>query len=94
MAKNLFVSLGIWGLTLSVIPSTALVAQAAGRRYEVTVANLTPGQNLTPAVVVTHNEDFQPLFTVGEPASPELALIARGCRRWADGRFTDSRTRM
>ena len=45
-------------------------------RYEVTVTNLTQGQPLTPAVVVTHTSDFRPLFIAGEPASPELIAIA------------------
>ena len=51
-------------------------ARGGAQRYEVTVTNLTQGQPLTPAVVVTHTRDFHPLFSAGEPASPELIAIA------------------
>jgi len=46
-----------------------------GRRYAVTITNLTRGQVITPPVVIVHNEDFR-LFTFGEPAIPELAALA------------------
>lgn len=46
-----------------------------GRRYAVTITNLTRGQVLTPPVVIVHNRDFT-LFTPGEPARPELARLA------------------
>lgn len=46
-----------------------------GRRYTVTITNLTRGQVLTPPVVIVHNRDFA-LFTPGEPARPELARLA------------------
>jgi len=46
-----------------------------GRRYAVTITNLTRGQVITPPVVIVHNEDFQ-LFVPGEAAIPELAMLA------------------
>lgn len=46
-----------------------------GRRYGVTITNLTRGQVITPPVVIVHNEDFR-LFTLGDPAIPELAALA------------------
>ena len=46
-----------------------------GRRYEVTITNVTRGQVITPPVLFTHNADFK-LFQVGSPASDELALMA------------------
>jgi hypothetical protein len=43
--------------------------------YDVTVINSTAGQTFTPLLFVTHAEDIS-LFTVGEPASMELAALA------------------
>lgn len=62
----------IAGATL-VLTSTAVFAQTA--EYEVTITNLTPGQTLTPQLVVTHDIDFR-LFTLGEPASEALEILA------------------
>ena len=45
-------------------------------RFVVTVTNLTRGQIISPSVVVTHTRKFDPLFTLGAPASDELAAIA------------------
>ena len=42
----------------------------------ITVTNLTKGQILTPAVVITHSADAPPLFVPGEAASTELAALA------------------
>ena len=46
-----------------------------GRRYAVTITNLTRGQVITPPVVIVHNEEFR-LFEPGEPAIAELAALA------------------
>ena len=43
--------------------------------YEVTVTNITPGQPITPPLLVTHSKDVS-LFTVGEEASDELQQLA------------------
>jgi hypothetical protein len=43
--------------------------------YEVTITNVTKGQTFTPQLVVTHTPAVR-LFTLGEPASPELAVLA------------------
>lgn len=53
-----------------------VTASADEPRYEITVTNLTRGQNLTPAIVATHTQDLQPLFTEGAPASPALIAVA------------------
>jgi hypothetical protein len=61
-----------------------LTAQEASRedakarqtqRYEVTVTNLTRGQQFTPLFVVTHRSGVT-LFELGSPASSELAMLA------------------
>jgi hypothetical protein len=55
----------------------ALFAGSAAAQvdYEVTITNLTPGQSFTPQLVVTHPGDAI-IFRLGEPASPELAMLA------------------
>lgn len=47
------------------------------RRYQVTITNVTSGIQFTPILVATHNEAVRP-FTVGQPALPELAVMAEG----------------
>jgi hypothetical protein len=44
-------------------------------RYEVTITNITRGQIISPPIVISHNEDFQ-LFSLGDPAPPELVKLA------------------
>jgi hypothetical protein len=65
-----------------VAASTALALRAApqgaesgGATFEVTVTNLTRGQNLSPVLVAVHDESVD-LFEAGQPASPELAALA------------------
>lgn len=48
---------------------------ALNLNYKVTVTNLTPGQPITPPLLVTHNEDVS-IFKVGEESSIELAQLA------------------
>ena len=43
--------------------------------YEVTITNITPGQPITPPLLVTHRADVG-VFTVGEEASEELQQLA------------------
>jgi Spondin_N len=43
--------------------------------YEVTITNITPGQTFTPQLVVTHPGNAI-IFRLGEPASPELEMLA------------------
>src|SRR5262249_46167474 len=78
MTTKRVLSVSIVGLMWLVILSTAsrVFANDGRLQYEVTVTNLTHGQPLTPAVVVTHTSDFQPLFLEGQAASPELVAIA------------------
>ncbi|MEM8496518.1 MAG: spondin domain-containing protein [Pseudomonadota bacterium] len=47
------------------------------RRYEVTITNITRGVQFTPILVATHHPAIQ-AFTLGQPALPELALLAEG----------------
>ena len=53
-----------------------LHGQAQESTFTVMVTNLTRGQVISPAVVATHNKNLQPLFTLGSPASAEMAAIA------------------
>ena len=66
---------------LRLIGTAALFVLAAGSitlaqsMYEVTIHNLTRGQIITPPLVVVHNSSTS-LFSVGQPASEELATLA------------------
>jgi len=58
--------------------SAFLLATSSGARaaeFSVTVTNLTRGQTFTPILVASHQAGVK-LFTPGQPASPELALLA------------------
>lgn len=59
--------------------SGALLFGAAGAasamEYEVTVTNLTRGQQFTPILVATHKAGVR-LFELGSPASPQLKTLA------------------
>ncbi|KFM16352.1 Spondin N domain containing protein, partial [Marine Group I thaumarchaeote SCGC AAA799-P11] len=48
---------------------------AKSQMYEVTITNLTPGQPITPPLLVTHSADAG-FFTLGEMASYELQQLA------------------
>ena len=67
-----------FGLALASCVVTLLSSVASahdGRRYEVTVTNLTRGQQFTPILMASHKEGVS-LFALGSPASPELATLA------------------
>jgi hypothetical protein len=48
---------------------------ALNLNYKVTVTNITPGQPITPPLLVTHNKDVS-IFNVGEESSYELSQLA------------------
>lgn len=65
---------------LAILPALAAPLAATadddyGRTYEVTITNLTRGQQFTPVLIVGHREGLR-LFELGEPASPELRILA------------------
>ncbi len=62
-------------LLMITISATATASNRHQALYEVTITNLTKGQTFTPRLVVTHSSAVR-LFTVGEPASEELAVLA------------------
>ena len=53
----------------------ALADDDQPRRYEVSITNLTRGQQFTPILVASHKNSVQ-LFKLGAPASPGLATLA------------------
>jgi hypothetical protein len=67
-------SLVILFLTVSFLQNHPTFAQG-GPQYEVTITNLTRGQQFTPILVATHREGVA-LFDVGTPASSQLATLA------------------
>ena len=56
------------------LASQTLLAQDTNN-YEVTITNLTRGQTFTPVLVASHEEGVE-LFSLGEPASAQLATLA------------------
>lgn len=46
-----------------------------GGRFEITITNLTRGQQFTPFLLATHRSGVR-LFEAGQPASAELAVLA------------------
>ena len=62
-------------LIAMLLGSSAALADGSSQRYAVTITNVTAGQTFTPMLVVTHKPSVG-LFTLGEPASYELALVA------------------
>lgn len=63
-------------LVLSLINAQAYADGGRGG-YEVTVTNITSGQNFTPILIATHKKGVK-LFTPGSPASEELEILAEG----------------
>jgi hypothetical protein len=61
------------GFALAVGLGSSLPANAAD--FEVTITNLTRGQQFTPILVASHKAGVK-LFELGLPASPELATLA------------------
>src|SRR5215467_12913819 len=70
MKKRILVS----ALTLVVV-AVAAVAADGGKKFQVTVTNLTKGQQFTPILVASHKAGVT-LFTLGSPASPQLETLA------------------
>ena len=73
---------GIFSIAaLAAIFAVAGIAQipqsdaAISNTYKVTVTNITPGQPITPPLLVTHSKDVD-LFSVGTESSTELAQLA------------------
>ena len=58
------------------LSATPAAAQFGAAKYRVTITNLTKGQIMAPAIVATHIDSATPLYTMGQPASAELAGVA------------------
>lgn len=59
---------------LALLPAAGALAQS-GQTIEVTITNLTPGQIISPPLVISHNPGFK-LFEIGATASAGLAALA------------------
>lgn len=59
---------------LSVTVGTAHGSEGSDT-FEVTITNITRGQQFTPLLLVTHRRSVQ-LFRLGQPATPQLATLA------------------
>ena len=51
-------------------------AMGKGKRYEITITNMTRGQIMSPAVVALHTDRMAPLWAVGTPASDGITANA------------------
>ena len=71
---------------LLLISAAYASATLAGDTYQVSITNVTRGVSFTPILAITHKAG-SPLFTLGAPASSELAAIAEG---GATGPFKDA----
>jgi len=60
-------------MALSTVDSGA--QDPPGRRYEVSITNLTKGQTFTPILVASHRQGVR-IFELGAGASPELEAVA------------------
>ena len=61
-------------LTALICSNTAF-AGGGNKQFEVTITNLTRSQTFTPILVASHRKPVS-LFTLGDPASDELAALA------------------
>ncbi len=64
---------GGWAQSLE----SATRARGGEPMYEVTITNITRGAFFTPILVASHRSGVS-LFTLGQPASDELAILAEG----------------
>ncbi|HFD11915.1 MAG TPA: hypothetical protein ENJ32_05545 [Crenotrichaceae bacterium] len=64
-------------LLVTLLLSSTITLASGQRRYEVSITNLTKGQSFTPQLVTMHTNSVR-LFTLGEPASSSLELLAEG----------------
>ena len=62
-----------WGM---VIAGSSTDSAESTATYEVSITNLTPGQPLSPIFMATHLKGAGPLYTLGQPASADLAALA------------------
>ena len=74
MKRAIVVFIGIFLAWTGVLGGILSHAQA-GTTYLITITNQTPGQVITPPVVIVHSGSFS-LFEPGSPATPELAALA------------------
>jgi len=72
MNRARYLSVAI-AIAAGTVPFGSALAQDRG--FEVTVTNLTRGQQFTPILVASHREGVR-LFDLGSPASPQLATLA------------------
>ena len=75
LLKRSALLLPIAGFLIFAYGSGTTAAPDDGREYEITVTNLTRGQQFTPVLVATHRSGLT-LFALGSPASSELAVLA------------------
>jgi hypothetical protein len=71
------IAAAVAALMVSVVGAGEAEERQAGREYEVTITNISPGLTFTPILVASHSPRIS-LFKLGQPASAELAILAEG----------------
>ena len=62
-------------LSVGAFSALAFSSNGGGNEFDVTVTNLTRGQQFTPILVVSHKKDVS-LFSLGQSVSDQLATLA------------------
>ena len=75
MTQNSSWRLWLCGLFAMIVFAGVWASPADALQFEITVTNLTFGQSFTPILAASHKEGVK-LFTLGQPASTELATLA------------------
>ncbi len=65
-----------WGLVAAGGGSGSATSAADVAHYKVSITNVTRGQPLSPIFMATHAPGVAPLYTLGQPASANLAALA------------------
>lgn len=80
MKKKLIITLiglvALTALSVGVVIGAPSGQVSRGINYEISITNIMPGQILSPVIMASHTRQNAPLFTLGQPASPQLAAMA------------------
>jgi hypothetical protein len=71
------IAAAVASLIVSVAGAGEAEEKQAGRQFDVTITNISPGLSFTPILVASHSPRIS-LFKLGQPSSAELAILAEG----------------
>jgi hypothetical protein len=75
--RRWFISIALMVAIAPMVPArtSGQDSESSGRRFSITVTNLTAGQTFTPILAASHQAGVK-LFTLGSPASVPLEILA------------------